>query len=229
VTQEPSSARWCCIAVRNNAPTTGPRTVPRPPTKVISTTSPDIVHWTSVSDASWKLQTAESARVAGRPTYDLTAYDLYLRACAMVLSSARHTPEALGLLEQAIERDPRRGPALARAALCCVWLLREDRSKDPQADRLKGTGFARRALEVAGDDPGTLANAAHALAHFGEDIGAMMALVDRALVLNPSFARGWHISGILRIWAGQPDVAIQHVNAALILSPRAPALARRPF
>jgi hypothetical protein len=47
---------------------------------------------------------------------------------------------------------------------------------------------------VAADDPGTLANAALALASFGEDIGAMMALVDRALALNPSYARGWHIS-----------------------------------
>ena len=49
----------------------------------------------------------------------------------------------------------------------------------------------------------------------------MMALVDRALGLNPSFARGWHISGTLRLWAGQPDTAIQHIEAALRLSPRA--------
>jgi hypothetical protein len=37
-----------------------------------------------------------------------------------------------------------------------------------------------------------------ALAYFGEDIGAMMALVDRALAINPNFARGWHVSGVLR-------------------------------
>ena len=49
----------------------------------------------------------------------------------------------------------------------------------------------------------------------------MMALVDRALALNPNFARGWHISGVLRLWAGQPDIAIEHVEAALRLSPRA--------
>jgi tetratricopeptide (TPR) repeat protein len=49
----------------------------------------------------------------------------------------------------------------------------------------------------------------------------MMALVDRALALNPSFARGWHISGVLRNWAGQPDIAIEHLQAALSLSPRA--------
>src|SRR5262249_39602354 len=47
------------------------------------------------------------------------------------------------------------------------------------------------------------------------------ALADRALVLNPSFARGWHISGMLRLWAGQPDVAIEHNETALRLSPRA--------
>jgi adenylate cyclase len=167
------------------------------------------------------LQAAETARSAGRSTDDLTAYDLYLRAYAMLLSSARQIPEALRLMEQAIARDPRYGPALAWAAFCCFRLLLDDRSEDREADRLKGADFARRALEVAGDDPGILANAALALAYFGEDIGAMMALVDRALGLNPNFARGWHISGMLRNWAGQPDIALEHMEAALRLSPRA--------
>src|SRR5271169_4849592 len=167
------------------------------------------------------LQAAETARSTARPTTDLTAYDLYLRAYAMLLSSARQIPEALRLMEQAIARDPRYGPALAWAAVCCFRLLLDGRSEEREADRQKGTDFARRALEVAGDDPGILANAALALAYFGEDIGAMMALVDRALGLNPNFARGWHISGMLRNWAGQPDLAIEHVEAALRLSPRA--------
>ena len=69
------------------------------------------------------LQAAETARSAGRPTNDLTAYDLYLRAYAMVLSSARQIPEALRLMEQAIARDPHYGPALAWAAFCCHRLL----------------------------------------------------------------------------------------------------------
>jgi tetratricopeptide (TPR) repeat protein len=75
-------------------------------------------------------------------------------------------------------------------------------------------------LEVAGEDASILANSALALAYFGEDIGAMIALVDRALALNPNSARGWHISGILRMYAGQPDIAIEHVEASLRLSPR---------
>jgi adenylate cyclase len=139
----------------------------------------------------------------------------------MVLSSVKQTPEALHLIEQAIGRDPRYGPALAWAAFCCVRLLFDDPSEGRGADAQKGIDFARRGLTVAGDDPGVLANAAFALAYFGEDISAMMALVDRALALNPSFARGWHISGTLRLFAGQPDIAIEHENAALRLSPRA--------
>jgi adenylate cyclase len=167
------------------------------------------------------LQAAETARSADRPTANLTAYDLYLRGYAMVLSSSRQSLEALGLMERAIERDPRYGPALAWAAYCCQRLLIDGRSENPAADRLKGADFARRALELAGDDPGILANAAHALVYFGEDIGTMMALVDRALSLNPNYARGWYISGVLRLWAGQPDIAIEHLGTSLRLSPRA--------
>jgi adenylate cyclase len=167
------------------------------------------------------LQVVETTRSANRPTSDLTAYDLYLRAYAIFLSSARQIPEALRLMEQAIARDPLYRPALAWAAVCSFRLLLDDRSEDPVTDRLKGTDFARRALEGTDDDPAVLANAALALAYFGEDVGAMMALVERALALNPNFARGWHIGGLLRVWAGQPDVAIEYLDAALRLSPRA--------
>ena len=169
-----------------------------------------------------RLQEAEITRSSERSTDDLTAYDLYLRAYAMFWSSTRHIPEALRLTEQAIERDPRYGPALAWAAYCYVALLHGNRSENREADRPKAVDFARRALQVANDDPGVLANSAYALAYFGEDIRAMMALVDRALALNPSFARGWYISGVIKLWAGQPDVAIEHVEASMRLSPRAP-------
>jgi adenylate cyclase len=98
------------------------------------------------------LQAAETARSTGRPTDDLTAYDLYLRAYAMLISSASQVREALRLMEQAIARDPRYGPALAWAGHCCHRLLLDGRSEDREADRLRGADFARRALEVAGDD-----------------------------------------------------------------------------
>jgi len=166
------------------------------------------------------LQAAETACAATRPATDLTAYDLYLRAYATHLSAGPQSGGALCLVEQAIERDPHYGPALALAAVCRGNRYRHGRSEDPEEDRRKAAVFARRALQVAGDDPRVLADAAYALAFLGEDIGAMIALVDRALALNPSFARGWYISGGLRLLAGQLDVAIEHAENSLRLSPR---------
>ena len=62
------------------------------------------------------LQAIEATRSAARPTADQTAYDLYLRAYPLTVTSAARIPEALRLIEQAIERDARYGRALARAA-----------------------------------------------------------------------------------------------------------------
>jgi adenylate cyclase len=166
------------------------------------------------------LQAAETTRTTNSTTSDLTAYDLYLRAYAMLWSSTSQSAAALRLLQQAISRDPRYGPALAWAAFCCFRLLADGRSEDRAADRLKGVDFARRALEVAGDDASILANAAYVLAAFGENIIAMTALVDRALSLNPNYARGWEVSGGIRNWAGHPEIAIEHIEIALRLSPR---------
>jgi adenylate cyclase len=167
------------------------------------------------------LQAAETARSTDRPTTDLTAYDLYLHAYAMYYSSGKQVPEAIRLLEQAIERDPRYGPALGLAALCCLRLVSDGGSEDPEADNRKGADFARRALQAAGDDPAVLASSAVVLAALGEDIGTMMVLIDRALALNPSFARGWFYSGRIRLMAGLPDLAIEHAETSLRLSPRA--------
>jgi TolB-like protein/class 3 adenylate cyclase/Flp pilus assembly protein TadD len=166
------------------------------------------------------LQTAEIARSASRPTTNLTAYDLYLRAHSMVLSTSARIPDALCLLEQAIARDPRYGPALSWASYCHTRLSADGRSDDRETHRRKSIDFARRALETHVDDPAVLADAAYALAIFGENLGAMTALVDRALTLNPSFARGWHLSGALRMHAGRLDLAIEHCESALRLSPR---------
>jgi TolB-like protein len=167
------------------------------------------------------LQAAEIRRSAGRPTTDLTAYDLYLRALAAYFPNTRErTFEALGLLEQAIAIDGHYGPALAWAAICHRQLVINGWAKEPETSRRKAIDLARRALEAGENDPRILVNAATAMATLGEDIGSMIGLVDRALALNPSYARGWFVSGLLRVFAGQPDLAIEHVETSLRLSPR---------
>ena len=167
------------------------------------------------------LQAAEMRRSAARPTNDLTAYDLYLRALAVFFPITKEGVfSALGLLDQAIVIDPHYGPALSLAAVCHMQLVNQGWAEAPEPHRHKATDLARQALQAAQNDPGILANTANVLAQFGEDIGAMIGLVDRALALNPSFARGWFVSGILRVFAGEHDLAIEHVKTSLRLSPR---------
>src|ERR1700719_281117 len=146
----------------------------------------------AVSDAGViepALQAAEMRRSAERPTSDLTAYDLYLRALAAYYPMTKE-------------------------------LVFDGWAEEPGTSRRKGVDLARQALQAGENDPGILASAAQVLAQFGEDIGAMMGLVDRALALRPSFARGWFLSGLLRLFAGPPDLAIEHVETSLRLSPR---------
>ena len=167
------------------------------------------------------LQRAEMRRSAERPTTDLSAYDLYLRALAIHFPASKESvSKALSLLEQAITIDPHYGRALSWAAVCLRTLTINRWIDAPDAGRRKAVEFTRKALQVTDNDPGVLGNAAIVLAEFGEDIGVPMALVDRALALNPSDARCWYASGVVRLWAGQPDVAISHVETSLRLSPR---------
>jgi adenylate cyclase len=167
------------------------------------------------------LQAAESRRSAERPTSDLTAYDLYLRALPSFYPITRERIfKALELLEEAIGIDSHYGLALAWAAICHLILVRDGWAEELKTSRRKASDLAGQALQVGENDPRILANAAQALGYFGEDIGAMTGLVDRALALNPSFARGWYVSGLLRLFAGQPGLAIEHIETSLRLSPR---------
>jgi TolB-like protein/class 3 adenylate cyclase len=168
------------------------------------------------------LQVAEIRRSTDRPTGDMTAYDLYLRALSHTSTWEKgDIVAALDLLGQAIERDPHYGPALALAAQCHYSLHVNSWASDPELSHREGVDLSRQALRVASDDPGVLGVAAAALAYFGEDIHAAIELIERALALNPSFARGWVTSGRLRLWAGQPELAISHFETSLRLSPHA--------
>jgi TolB-like protein len=167
------------------------------------------------------LEAAEIRRSTTRPTHDLNAYDIYLRALPHWNSLQKQRLFlALDLLGQAIERDPHYGPALALAAHTRQFLAANDWVNDLEPNRREGLGLARRALQSAPDNPDVLALAGFALGHFGEDINVALGLIDRAVTLNPSSARGWFLSGVARLLAGQPDLAIKHFETSMRLTPR---------
>jgi TolB-like protein len=167
------------------------------------------------------LQAAEARRSADRPTNDLTAYDLYLRALPNFASLTKESVrDAVDLLDRAIARDPSYDPALALAAMCSFQLHLNGWADFPEAVRSQGLDYARRAVRAAENDPFVLTSAAMVFGYFGEDIDAAIALMDRSLAANPSSAYGWLWSGLLRLFAGQLDTAIEHVERSLRLNPR---------
>ena len=85
---------------------------------------------------------AEIRRAVDRPTNDLTAYDLYLRALSHSYSDEKgRIVLALDLLERAIEHDPRYGPALALAARNHTR-LHVIGTEDQETHRRKGVDLA---------------------------------------------------------------------------------------
>jgi adenylate cyclase len=128
---------------------------------------------------------------------------------------------AAALLDQAIARDPLYGPALGTAAVIRVQMEPAGIADDPVRNQAEAIALARRGLEAAPDDPTVLRCAGFALGYFGEDIATAITLVDRSLDLNPNNARAWRSSGILRIYAGDLDPAIEHLEKSIRLDPRA--------
>jgi TolB-like protein len=170
------------------------------------------------------LQTAEIVRSVRRPTTDLTAYDLYLRALGRVFTVERRGYlDALELLRQAIGRDPNYGAAMALAAHCQLALHLAGWTDEAEASRREGLDLAQCAIRAAGNDAGTLARAAYVLGYFGEELDAVIPFIERSLELNPSSTDGWQRSGWLRLWSGQADLAIRHFERALRLNPGDPS------
>jgi len=163
----------------------------------------------------------EIQRASTRPTADLTAYDLYLRALPLVRAWAREPiMQAIALLERAVERDPHYGLALATLALSHSQNFLSGWGEDAAVERERASAWARRALEAAPDDPSTVTSAAGALLMIGEATKVLKGLVDRALVRNPSHAFGYLWSGWIRTVSGEADLGIEHFEMSLRLDPR---------
>jgi adenylate cyclase len=110
------------------------------------------------------LEAAEIGRLVGRPTRELAAYDLYLRALPHAYSwDKRLIVQAIGLLGQASEKDPSYGPALALAAYCHRQLDLSGWADNSEMNRRQSLDLARRGVRVAPNDPGVLGHVAFVL------------------------------------------------------------------
>jgi TolB-like protein len=171
-----------------------------------------------VGAISPKLQQAEIERARLKPTESLLAYDYYLRGMASFHRGSRRTlAEALKLFKMAIQLDPSYASAYAMAAWCCsvpIWFWRADHEEEREAERL-----ARLAARLGTDDATALCVAGFVVAEIARDFDMGMALVSRALVLNPNLATAWFLGGWVRVINGEPEVALEHFAHVERLSP----------
>jgi TolB-like protein len=174
-----------------------------------------------------QLERAEIERVRHKPTESLDAYDCYLRGMAKLHPGTRAgTDQALPLFHRAIEADPDFAAAYAMAAWCHCWRKINGWIEDRPREFAEGSRLARRALELGRDDALALTRSGHALAHLADDMDGGVALLERALVLNPNLAAAWFLGAYLRVWRGDTDGAIDWFARAMRLSPLDPELYR---
>lgn len=171
-----------------------------------------------------KLQLEEIKRARRKPTENLDAYDHYLRGLAKIRWSNTANTEALQLFYTAIELDPRLACAHGLAAWCHVRRKANGWINDPAKEIAEGTRLARKAVELGTDDPFALGVGGYALAFIAHEFDDAAAYMDRALAGNPNYAMGWATSAWLRVWRGEPDLALEHSAQAMRLSPLEPPL-----
>jgi TolB-like protein/Tfp pilus assembly protein PilF len=176
-----------------------------------------------VGNIAPQLERAEIERAKRKPTENLNAYDYYLRGRAYLNQGTREAiDEALPLFEKAIQLDASYASAYGMAAWCYFWRKVNGWMTDPAREIAEGARLARRGIELGREDAVALTRCGHALAHLSGDLDAGIALLDRAVMLNPNLAAAWFLGGFLRVWLGEPDNAIAHFERAMRFSPLDP-------
>jgi TolB-like protein len=174
-----------------------------------------------------QLERAEIERARRKPTGNLSAYDNYLRAMPHLHRGTREAiGEALPLFYKAMQLDPEFASAHAMAAWCHFWRKINGWTTDRPKEIAEGVRLARLAVDLGKDDAVALTRGGHALAHLAGEVDSGIALIDKALVLNPNLAAAWFLGGFLRTVRGDPDAAIEFLTRAMRFSPLDPEMFR---
>jgi adenylate cyclase len=167
-----------------------------------------------------RLRHAEIERARRKPTDNVDAYDLFLRALALHNTTTfEDSREALRLLDRAVELDPNYGAAYGLAAYC--HMRQRQRGWAPSTTA-EGTRLARLAAQKGQDDPEALWMAGVALAILTGETEDALALIERSLLLNPNSAGAWMASGMIRAYASDSAAAIPHFERSIQLNPLDP-------
>lgn len=169
-----------------------------------------------------KLIWAEAARAKSKPTKNLQAYDLCMKAAPLVMrqNTLSDLETGMALLEQALVLDP--GFTRAKGLYCFAhtgsfatrwWSFEQAEAALP---------VARDVLNSGADDPFALAAAGHYIAYIGQDPETGLIAVKQANSMNPNSATIALFLGWVHNYLGQDEDAIAHLTRAIRISPLHP-------
>lgn len=172
-----------------------------------------------------KLSPNEKSAIEQAPTHDIVAFELYSRAKNMVLDAARMISAekkeeiAIGLLGQALQRDPSffSAQCLLAYAHDLLYLLALDRTPTRLALAESAVRVAVRMQPEAGETH--LARAFHLYcAHL--DYSEALTELDSAERSLPNDPRVWELRGYILRRQGKHDQGLRNLQHALELDPR---------
>ena len=163
---------------------------------------------------------AEIERSRLKPTDNLDAYDLYLRA----LPEFHHFTEqgllrAEALVRRAVEIDPSFSDAWAALADCISRLYNGGWRADIEAVTKECCEAASRAVTADPDNGMALASAAWCFSIYAGQHAQAVEFADRAIRLNPHAFFVHSRCGWALVHAGEQERAVASFDAALRLSP----------
>ena len=168
-----------------------------------------------------KLLEAEAMRSQSRPSEDLGAWELVMKANSLLWRQTKTDSEAaIAMLTKATERYPDYAPA--HSMLAFALLLRAIPAGVARNLDVKNAAvLATRAAEIDDNDPW-----AHLALGYAEFLKRRtehaVQEFQRALEINPNFAAAHGYLGTAFAFDGQSDQAIIHSNLALRMSPQDP-------
>jgi adenylate cyclase len=134
-----------------------------------------------------KMLQAEIARAQAKPTTNLSAYDLYLRALALMFDDKPESLlQAASLLKQAVQLDPNYSTAHGLIANCHLTRFVSHGVPILAEEIAEGLEAAKRAVETGRDNPDALARGGLGIALLGGRPFEAVIHLKRALSLNPN-------------------------------------------
>ena len=164
-----------------------------------------------------RISQMERERVERRPTENMAAYDLFLRARELRARSREENDTGIELLKQAIRMDP--AFADAHALLGRLFMYRVQEFGYPVEWADSGITAARRAIEIEPDLPSALTSLGANLYHLGRH-GEAEGAVRHALEVSPGDIDAMIVLAVLTNARGRFDEAYRQLLRANRIDPK---------